>query len=855
MAVFGQRVRQTPHNVQCLYDLNRRVYCVKTYPVLSPQGANIIIYGHENGVSVVWRGGRRLKDVRKPDPKPAAASTNADSVMILDSDEEDAAPASSATAGASFVDTPVFENAPADTNAGGFAEVVQTLDLALGQAVLSVAVLPIAPCAAKDAEPSFLQEQMVFAITCRATSDIYVVTLPLTPPSNESKTRPQLRTNLLAGNLGRGAFGDVLIPLGGQNRRGEGVAMTLAKQKASPSTTSAAVSGSSNASNATNASNANAARTPTRVIVAVHAREASGTLRLWDVVVGTKRGPSERPVEPFQTEYLPSPLAGVAFNPTHPTQLLAVDPQRAVRIYDYTIPAIPSDEVTEGPFPLQGSWLLSLYPPFARGGLTQAARKPIVAAAWIAHGHAILALLADGQWGVWDIDRASMSSSSSSSSSNNNNNSSSSGGGFGGIGGGGVFGAGSATSGIRGAALTNFTISGQIEGTTPLRNPATSSRKSTEGDFVPMTPHTRRDALAASFASGVERLVATPGGIEVIQQRSLRGTAAGKETAVLWLGGSDYTVAVIPDVARFWDSQLRRISGGGGGGGGMNLFSGARPTRMVRIHDLGASLQGERCCGAVAVAWPSRQVYGGNGGNGGSGDDQDDDADAGSGSGSGNSPSIEILVQGESRLVATRESGDDAYAGGLTTRLLAASARRKNVGNTVTSAILVEPSRKRKSGTVKFDLDAHQLLQQSLVGGNQRKKLPPSATGAGATPRRAPAASTRSLFESPTRPSRGAPLSGSSFAPLTPQRGRRLLFDNEVTLTQSMLRPPPQLVKPDLTFASGLEEAANASDDEEAVLDRNVEEEMLDIMEIDRELEALEGRRDIGARNVFFEGA
>ncbi|CAK7210341.1 hypothetical protein SBRCBS47491_000745 [Sporothrix bragantina] len=799
MTVFGQRVRQTPHNIQCLYDLDRRVYCVKTYPVLSPQGANIIINGHENGVSVVWRGGRRLKDVRKPDPKPAASSANADSVMILDSDEDEAAPASSASAAASFVDKPLFEDAPADTNAGGFAEIVQTLDLALGQAVLSVAVLPIAPCAAKDAEPTFLQEQMVFAITCRATADVYVVTLPLTPPSNESKSRPQLRTNLLAGNLGRGAFGDVLIPLGGQNRRGEGVAITLAKQKAPSSTTAAG--GSSNAS---------AARTPTRVIVAVHAREASGTLRLWDVVVGTKRGASERPVEPFQTEYLPSPLAGVAFNPTHPTQLLAVDPQRAVRIYDYTIPAIPSDDMTEGPFPPQGSWLLSLYPPFARGGLTQTARKPIVAAAWIAHGHAILALLADGQWGVWDIDRTSTSNSS----------------------GGGVFGAGSATSGIRGAALTNFSISGQIEGTTPLRNPATSSRKSTEGDFVPMTPHTRRDALAASFAGGVERLVATPGGVEVVQQRSLRGTAAGKETALLWLGGSDYTVAVIPDVSRFWDSQLRRSSGGG-----VNLFSGARPTRMVRIHDLGSSLQGERCCGAVAVSWPSRQAQ-----PIGRGDDEDEDED--DAEASDNSPSIEVLVQGESRLVATRESGDDAYAGGLTTRLLAASARRKNVGDTVTSAILVEP-RTRKPGTVKFDLDAHQL-QQSLVGG-QRTKLPPSATGAGATPRRAPL--TRSLFESPTRPSAGT---SSSF---TPQRTQRSLFDNEVTLTQSMMRPPPRHMKPDLTFASGLEDAANASDDEEAALDRNVEEEMLDIMEIDRELEALEGRRDVGARNVFFEGA
>lgn len=743
--------------------------------------------------------------------------------MILDSDEDDdAAAASSATSAANFVDKPVFEDAPADTNVGGFAEVVQTLDLALNQAVLSVAVLPIAPCAAKEAEPKLLQEKIVFAITCRATADVFVVTLPLTPPSNESKNRPQLRTNLLAGNLGRGAFGDVLIPLGGQNRRGEGVAITLAKQKKAPAPAPSSGAGSRSAS---------AATPPTRVIVAVHAREASGTLRLWDVTVGVKRAASERPIEPFQTEYLPSPLTGVAFNPTHPTQLLAVDPQRAVRIYDYTIPAIPSDDMTEGPFPPQGSWLLSLYPPFARGGLTQTARKPIVAASWIAYGHAILALLADGQWGVWDIDRSSTGS-----------------------GAGGVFGAGSATSGIRGAALTNFSISGQIEGTTPLRNPATSSRKSTEGDFVPMTPHTRRDALAASFASGVERLVATPGGVEVVQQRSLRGTTAGKETAVLWLGGLDYTVAVIPDVSRFWDSQLRRSSGGG-----VNLFSGARPTRMVRVHDLGASLQGERCCGAVAVSWPSQQAQSAGRASGAHEDDEDDEDDADNEGVTNGGQSIEILVQGETRLVATRESGEDAYAGGLTTRLLAASARRRNVSDTVTSAILVEP-RTRKPGTVKFDLDANQLQQQSLLRGgsnSQRGKLPPSATGAGATPRRAPL--TRSLFESPSRPgpSSTSDKANTDALALTPQRAQRSLFDeNEVTLTQSMMRPPPtRNTKPDLTFAGGLEDAANALDDEETVQDRNVEEEMLDIMEIDRALESLEGRRDGGSRNVFFEGA
>ena len=38
-----------------------RVHTVQTYPVLSPQGATVVLYGHEDGLTIVWRGGRRFK--------------------------------------------------------------------------------------------------------------------------------------------------------------------------------------------------------------------------------------------------------------------------------------------------------------------------------------------------------------------------------------------------------------------------------------------------------------------------------------------------------------------------------------------------------------------------------------------------------------------------------------------------------------------------------------------------------------------------------------------------------------------------------------------------------------------------
>jgi hypothetical protein len=47
--------------------------------------------------------------------------------------------------------------------------------------------------------------------------------------------------------------------------------------------------------------------------------------------------------------------------------------------------------------------------------------------------------------------------------------------------------------------------------------------------------------------------------------------------------------------------------------------------------------------------------------------------------------------------------------------------------------------------------------------------------------------------------------------------------------------------------------AADVADDEEEAEERNVEEEILDIMEIDRELEEMESDRQSGRKHVFFE--
>lgn len=693
--------------------------------MLSPQGATILIYGHENGITIVWRGGRPFKEVTKEAERGSTAKQNgnkppADAVMIIDSDEEDAAPAGK---GASFVDEPQFEDS-IDEDAP-YPEITQTLDLEFGTAVYHLASLPMTPCTADDAAwegAEILKDKIVFAASC-ATREVFLITLPLVPPSPQSKARPELQESLLAGKAGNGKWGETMTLLAGQTRHSDGLAMTLVKSKTSDRSKSSERSGS-------------ASRAPTRVVVAAHSSDASGALRLWDVPLDASSKTGRR-IEPFQTEYLPRPLKAVSFNPTHTTQLLCNASPVAVRIYDYALPSMP-DDMSEGPFPCQGSWLISFYPPFIR---PTASRKPILAASWIANGRAVLVLLADGQWGIWDIYGVSPQASNT------------------------LF--DKPGSGIRGDALTHFNVSGYVEGTSPLRNPASQRASGNGSEFVPMTPHSRRDALTTTYGPG--RLATVQGGIVVTPLPASTSTTAD-ESIALWIGGLEH-VFVIPGVLKFWDAQIRK-----GAGGGVNLFSGAQPTRMLRMGDLNVGLMGERCIGVGSIVRFSES--------------------GGANLSGGEGLPVELLVCGESRLVIVRESETvvGTRIGGVVGRRKARPSERPREN----SAIVVFP-RPELPGSVAYNLSV----------GPRRTLSRPSSDE--------PSAEQQQQQQPEPRP---------VLLPSRPRSG--------------------------FAFADSLSAAADVEAQSEED-DRDVEGEMLDLMEIDRELDALDSGRGRGRKKVIFD--
>ncbi|KXJ90196.1 hypothetical protein Micbo1qcDRAFT_164719 [Microdochium bolleyi] len=759
MAATSQpRVRRTAHNTQYTYNVSRRINSVQTYPVISPQGATIFLYAHEDGVTIVWRGGRQFKSEVIEEAAHGGARGGSkqngnppqDAVMILDSDDEDDNAATpNGQRSDSFIDKPQFEDV-VDEDAP-YPEITQTLDLSFGTAVQHIATLPMNPCSAEDAAwggAEILKEKIVFAVSS-ASREVFLITLPLVPPSPLSKARKEFQEDLLAGKAGNGKWGETVTLLNGQERPSQGLAMTLA-QSATPAERSRSADRSQSTS-----------RSGSRVVVAAHTNEALGTLRLWDVALNSSNG---QRIEPFQTEYLPRPLTSIAFNPTQHSQLLCNFSPDAVRIYDYAQASMPPDDSAEGQFPSQGSWLISFYPPFMR---PTPSRKPVLAAEWICRGGAIFVLLADGQWGIWDVNGRAPQGAA-------------------------LFGKAASGTGIKGDALTEFSVTGYVEGTSPLRNPG-ASRTSAGGtsEFVPMTPHTRRDALNTAF--GPERLVTVKGGVTVIPLPSTT-TTTSDESMILWIGGAE-NVFAIPGVLKFWEAQSRK-----GSSAGANLFGGAQPTRMLRLTDLGAGLMGERCTGATGLV---RAVKTGGL----------------SSTGSDGLP-VEVLVQGESRLVIIQESESvvGTKIGGVVAHRARASLKARD-----SSAIVVYP-RPSQPSSVAYNLSSkpRSAFSRGRVGGLFDK----------------PAADEDSNGGKATQQEKQASISAPGGTSSSRASG--------------------------LAFFGNLDAAADGGGDDydydndggamdEAEVQRGLELEMLDIMEIDKELDNLAVDSVRGRKRVFFE--
>jgi len=493
-------------------------------------------------VRVVWRGGRQFKPqpLEEPKKKPNGAQSK---VISLDDDED-------MPTVASFVDKPEFEDDEEDYDPSQpYPSILQTLDLYFGTDVLSIAPLPSSILRAEGASWRALdgvKKTLVFAAAC-ADNLVRLVTLPLTPPSPESKARKEFRSDSAQAHAGNGAWGETVISLMGHQKTPEGVTITADFTNNKRDVKSAVI------------------------IVASHSREVTGSLLLHRVPVSS----SQTAIEPFQRIFLAAPAKSISFNPSlsehRSSHLLVADSTGVCRIYNHKllIKNPGSEEEQNGLVTERGTWLLSLYPGFQsskneptqhKGSYTTFGRKTILDSKWVASGKAIIVLLNDGEWGVWDIEGVGPGASP------------------------GILGG----QGVTGGSLSGFGLTGFLEVVTKLRTAAPPQVASSK--FAPMTPGTRKSTEPFGTKSSNSP---TRGQISVLEAPSSSPTSPSDESVVFWLGES---FTIIPNLTKYWNANARKSSSGG------NLFNGTPGGRMIRLESV--DLQGERCSGIEQILKP-----------------------------------------------------------------------------------------------------------------------------------------------------------------------------------------------------------------------------------------------------------
>ncbi|KAL1962749.1 hypothetical protein VTN77DRAFT_9203 [Rasamsonia byssochlamydoides] len=563
-------VRRRDDGLQLSHQLPHRVYAAKPYPVLAPNGSAIVIYGYENGLRIIWRGGRSFLPLQKPaaaeksEEKQANGTHHDDAVMIIDSDDEEPAPepakAEQPTVQFEDEETEVDPSHP-------YEHILRHVDIPLGTKVLGLAVPSFLPEKARsslEAFPPILTKMIVVSAIC-ADSLTRVVAVPLTPPhpTNTDPSTWGIQTLSMSGSVSH-------------NEIPTGVSITFTCQEDEED--------SRRSRSQRRASFSKVDSTAVRdgekweLLVATHAAEATGTLLVYRIPIlqqstraGTSFSFSPQHVHPIQRHALPAPAKSISFNPSpYPSErhsnLLVAFPDGYVKILSCLASKSPrrtqaSGTDNEAAEP-EGRWLITLYPGFEQSPNGFGRRKTVVDAAWVLAGRAVMVLLADGEWGVWDVEGSGPGSEP------------------------GPLRGQSSIRGVTGGSLTSFSVSGRIVG-----NPQTGKSQVGGGGptppeqrakFAPMTPSTRRvreDTLFKGAQSPSSPSLC--GEISVVQTNSSRDPAP--EESILIRHGDQ--IATIPSLLSLWRNAVKST-------GTFDASSRCRVTNIGNVHLLGEKLNG-----------------------------------------------------------------------------------------------------------------------------------------------------------------------------------------------------------------------------------------------------------------------
>lgn len=444
------------------YEFSHRLNAAKVYPLQAPNGSTIVVYGHEYGLSILWRGGRVPDDLVNAKPK-----AEADYGRFIVSEEELA-------------------------GSKPYLPIIQQSHFTFGIAIQDIAFPPLSP---RLLPSSIFAKSVIVAAVC-ADYNVRLVAVPLDPTQDSKEVTTihlQSAPSSIAVTFVKASDDyDLLVASYCPDRVGKIVF----------------------------------SRVP--VEVADHGLQFAGA-------AGT-----------LHSIYTASPVTAIAFNSSaistdHHTQLLVANIQGSVKVYDSLLPSPYRRKLArrgsgeESTIPSTGSWIGSFYTPFETPkGIDLAApatthRKVILDAAWASEGRSIVALLSDGEWGIWDI----------------------AGGGPGGF----TVSSGKNTFAIHAFVHGNLLSSLQV----PAAEPKQPRGK--RSSLAPMTPNTRKKKQENLFRGPIQTTSRPTGGVSV--QQMLSPSGVGVEDAVtFWYENKAYS---IPSLRGFWGRVVKESGPGTGG--------------------------------------------------------------------------------------------------------------------------------------------------------------------------------------------------------------------------------------------------------------------------------------------------
>ena len=505
---------------------------------------------------------------KKEEEKPKSNGAGKNTIIIIDSDDDDPPP----TQTNASHDKPTFEDEEEEYDPSEpYLPILQHLDLYTGAEVLHIAFPQVPSENARymsASEPPILLQKIVVAITC-SDHTVRLITLPLVPPSPASKLHTDLKTNLAFASNGKGPHSAHILTLsgnGGHQTIPSGISITYTARDAGGVEDEELEAGKDNGdaplspsrhrmqSPSKNRSSGETAAggTDWDFLVASHSPEISGMLLLHRIPIAKSGSGSDADytlstdhVIPFQIQYLPSPATKISFNSslypsTRHSQLLLASADGTVKIYDCL-----SSNSSRGDG--QGAWLISVRSPFDSHSAGIPALKRTIDAAWVLGGKGIITLLADDEWGIWDLE-STLSDAKTASRRR-----------------------GSGTSG----ALNTFVLGGWLGRTTSSVAKSSSSKPEPKSKLAPMTPGTRRVREEVLF-TGPPTIEAyhLKGGISVTKFDDRKPGDRAIEAITLWHGTK---ILTIPDLQSYWEFQI---------GGKGSLFSESGHSRSTKIDHL-----------------------------------------------------------------------------------------------------------------------------------------------------------------------------------------------------------------------------------------------------------------------------